>query len=206
MSPRLTRAEQTERNRSAVLSAARRVFLARGYHGATLEQIADEAGFSKGVVYSQFGTKADLFLVLLEFRIDDRARLNAELAADLAGEPGLAALFEHAAWLERSEPEWTRLVIEFRVQAARDPELNRRYAAAHERAVAGVAAGIAELFERSGDEPPFPPRNIAELIFAMRSGFVLEQTANPDALQNPPITELMARLFAPTVGARVEVS
>ena len=42
---RLTRAEQAERNRGLVLAAARRVFLARGYHGATLEQIADEAGF-----------------------------------------------------------------------------------------------------------------------------------------------------------------
>ena len=59
---RLTRAEQSERNRGLVLAAARRVFLARGYHGATLEQIADEAGFSKGVVYSQFESKADLFL------------------------------------------------------------------------------------------------------------------------------------------------
>ncbi len=54
MSTRLSRPEQTQRNRSLVLKAARQVFLARGYHGATLERIADEAGFSKGVVYSQF--------------------------------------------------------------------------------------------------------------------------------------------------------
>ena len=69
---RLTRAEQSERNRGLVLAAARRVFLARGYHGATLEQIADEAGFSKGVVYSQFESKADLFLGLLEARISEQ--------------------------------------------------------------------------------------------------------------------------------------
>ena len=50
MSPRLTRVEQSVRNRELVLAAARRVFLERGYHGASLEQIADEAGFSKGVV------------------------------------------------------------------------------------------------------------------------------------------------------------
>ena len=74
MSPRLTRAEQAGRNRALVLGAARRVFLARGYHGATLEQIADEAGFSKGVVFSKFRGKADLFLALLEDRIDVRAR------------------------------------------------------------------------------------------------------------------------------------
>src|SRR6185295_9164397 len=56
------RAEQIERNRGLVLAAARRVFLERGYAGATLDAIAEEAGFSKGVVYSRFGGKADLFL------------------------------------------------------------------------------------------------------------------------------------------------
>ena len=205
MSPRLTRSQQTERNRADVLAAARRVFLDRGYHGATLEQIADEAGFSKGVVYSQFGTKADLFLALLDERIEERARLNAEVAAGLAGVEGLVTLFEHATLLERSESDWTRLVLEFRVQAARDPELNRRYAAAHERTLAGVAAGIAELYARADDVPPFAPRRIAEIVSALRVGFVLEQTANPEALQSPPIAELVGRLLAPAVAVSSEV-
>src|SRR5437588_732004 len=62
---RLRRVEQSERNRALVLAAARAVFMDRGYHGATLEQIAEAAGFSKGVVYSRFESKADLFLSLL---------------------------------------------------------------------------------------------------------------------------------------------
>jgi AcrR family transcriptional regulator len=74
MSPRLSRAEQNDRNRSLLLAAARRVFLARGYYAATLEQIADEAGFSKGVVYSRFASKADMFLALLEDRITSAPR------------------------------------------------------------------------------------------------------------------------------------
>jgi Bacterial regulatory proteins, tetR family len=49
----LSREEQVERNRRLVLDAARRVFLARGYASATVDGIAEEAGFSKGVVYSQ---------------------------------------------------------------------------------------------------------------------------------------------------------
>jgi AcrR family transcriptional regulator len=52
MATRLSRPEQVQRNRGLVLEAARRVFLERGYAGATLDAIADEAGFSKGVVYS----------------------------------------------------------------------------------------------------------------------------------------------------------
>jgi AcrR family transcriptional regulator len=201
MSPRLTRPEQTERNRSLVLAAARRVFLTRGYQGATLEHIADEAGFSKGVVYSQFGTKADLFLALLDLRIEERARQNAEFGAHLSGERGVAAMFEFTNLVERSEADWTRLVIEFRIHAARDPELNRRYAAAHRRTVDGVTEGLAGIIERGGAALPGSPRHFAELLVALRSGIVLEQAADPDALPNGFVTEALARMFALAVSA-----
>ena len=57
----------------------------RGYAGATLEAIADDAGFSKGVVYAQFAGKPDLLLALLEARIQERAAENLAVAEGLAG-------------------------------------------------------------------------------------------------------------------------
>jgi AcrR family transcriptional regulator len=204
MSPRLTRAEQTERNRELVLAAARRVFLARGYHGATLETIADEAGFSKGVVYSQFRNKADLFLALLDARISERAEENARLAAGLAGIDGALAMVEYTARRERSESAWTRLVIEFRVHASRDPELSRRYAAAHERTLEGVAALIAEIHERAGEPPPLPARSLAVLLAALRSGSELEIAANPDAFDDPALTGVLRRMLASPLAASKE--
>jgi AcrR family transcriptional regulator len=193
----MTRVEQTERNRSRVLTAARRVFVARGYHASTLEQIADEAGFSKGVVYSQFDSKADLFLALLDARIALRARENAELVDGLAGAPGVAAFVDHAVREVHGDPSWTLLLLEFRVHAARDPELSARYAAAHARAVSGVAFVFDALYERAGQPPPFPPRELAELVYAIGGGAVLEQAADPDALQGPLLAELLTRLMTP---------
>ena len=92
MPTRLRRAEQVERNRELVLAAAQRVFVARGYAGATLEAIADEAGFSKGVVYSQFGSKPDLFFALLEQRIEHRAAHHRQAVAGLRGLDAFEAL------------------------------------------------------------------------------------------------------------------
>jgi AcrR family transcriptional regulator len=192
---RLSRVEQTERNRSRVLDAARRVFMERGYHGATLEQIAEEAGFSKGVVYSQFESKADLFLALLEKRIEERAVENAELVANLAGEQAIAAMTEHFVQVARSTPEWGLLVAEFRIHAARNPELNRRYAEAHERTIGWLSSLLEDLYRRAGEELPFPPRHMAELVMAVGIGAELEQAANPDALQGPFVADLMARLL-----------
>src|ERR1700743_3900652 len=85
MPARLRRVEQVERNRELVLAAAQRVFIARGYAGATLEAIAEEAGFSKGVVYSQFGSKPDLFFALLQQRSEQRAAHHREAVAGLTG-------------------------------------------------------------------------------------------------------------------------
>ena len=170
MSSRLSRAEQNDRNRTLLLAAARRVFLARGYYAATLEQIADEAGFSKGVVYSRFASKADMFLALLEDRIEERAAQNASAARELAGSGDFDALLDLAQQAERAAPGWRLLVTEFRIHAARDPELNRRYAAVHARTVEGIARALVTISEGGGETLPFPPRQLAELLLAIEAG------------------------------------
>src|SRR5262249_2852127 len=111
---RLRRAAQVERNRELVLDAARRVFLARGYARASLEAIAEEAGFSKGVVYSQFAGKADLLLGLLERRIEERLAENARLAAQGVGLDGLRALMRRNARRAEEAAACARLMIAFR--------------------------------------------------------------------------------------------
>jgi len=198
MSPRLSRAEQNDRNRALLLAAARRVFLQRGYFAATLDQIADEAGFSKGAVYSRFASKADMFLALLEDRIAERAGQNAQLAEDLAGTGNFAAVIDLAERAERGAPGWRLLVTEFRIHAARDPELNRRYAALHARTVDGVAQVIAAVSKEGAEGLPFPPRQLAELMLTIETGRALEQIANLDALGGPglPVLHRLADLLA----------
>jgi AcrR family transcriptional regulator len=186
---RLSRAEQNERNRTLVLAAARRVFLARGYHAATLDEIADEAGFSRGVVQSRFGNKADLFLAVLEERIAERAAQNARLAEGLAGAEGMRVLREHAARRNRAERDWGLLLIEFRVHAARDPDLGRRYAAAHARTRQALAGVITDMYERAGQPPPFPPDQTAQMILTVEAGIRLEQAADPDDPESPAAFE-----------------
>ena len=189
MAKALTRTERSGRNRARVLDAARRVFVERGYHGATLEQIAAEAGFTKGVVYSQFESKADLFLALLELRITERALENVERLDGLAGDEAVATLLEHVSRESRTDPKWPLVVIEFRVHAARDESLNGRYAALHERTVGALADLFSSLYERAGAEPPLPPQRMAEVVLAIGNGTQLEQAASPEALGG----ELVAR-------------
>ena len=174
------------------------MFLERGYYAATLDQIADEAGFSKGAVYSRFASKADMFLALLEDRITERAAQNAQLAGELAGTGNFAAVLDLAEQAERDAPGWRLLVTEFRIHAGRYPLLNGRYAALHARAVDGVAQVIASVSKEGADGLSFPPRQLAELWLTIETGRALEQIANPDAFGGPglPVLYRLGEWFA----------
>jgi AcrR family transcriptional regulator len=193
---RLTRPQQVERNRGLLLDAARTVFLARGYAGATLEAIADEAGFSKGVVYSQFAGKADLLLALLERRIADRAEENARLVAEHAGVDALRALLRVNAQRAAEAADWGRLLIEFRVVAARDPALNARYAQLHLRTREAFTQAVTVALAKDGLVPVYPPETFAQLIFALDTGSTLEHAADPESLPIELLDDLIARLVA----------
>jgi AcrR family transcriptional regulator len=175
---RLSRKQQTEANQQRLLDAALEVFTERGFHGATLEQIAAAAGFTTGVVYSRFASKADLFLALLERTIDQRVDGLRRMARGKTGEVGLAIT---RSWRNqvRKQPAWLLVVIEFRVHAARDPELNARYAELHQRHVKAFAAAVAHDFGRHGSDAQ-PSTEGALMMLALGSGLVLERWALGD--------------------------
>jgi AcrR family transcriptional regulator len=193
MATRMRRAEQVEQNREDVLAAARQVFLERGYAGASLEAIADAAGFSRGVVYSQFGTKAEMFLALLERRVAERAAQNEAIAGRGSGVPALRRLLETAGRDSQVEAAWARVLVEFRVLATHDPELNRRYAAIHEQTVVRLTAVLDQVLEGVEVVTPVPRRALAELIIAMAPAISLERAVNPRALRDADLLPMLLR-------------
>jgi AcrR family transcriptional regulator len=195
MAQRISRAARVGRNRDQVLAAARRVFLARGYERATLDAIADEAGFSKGVVYSQFESKGDLFLALLEQRIAERAAQNEAIAKRHTGAEGIAAILRAAREDSDQGRDWRLLLLEFRLHAARDRELNRRYTEAHQRTIAGVAATLERILGDSREEFVESPRHLASLVLAFELGLLLEHTADPRSLPQTVAERAFVRLI-----------
>src|ERR1700685_2397077 len=75
---RMTREQSKAHTRTRLLDAARSVFARGGFHGASVEEIASEAGVSTGALYSNFDGKEDLFLALMEREISEHAREIAE--------------------------------------------------------------------------------------------------------------------------------
>ena len=169
MSSRLSRAEQNDRNRALLLAAARRVFL----DGATTPQPWSRSPTRRGSPRA-WCTRASPARPTCSWPCSRTGspsgpRRTPDLARQLAGSGDFAALLDLAQRAERGAPGWRLLVTEFRVHAARDPELNRRYAALHARTV-GRDRGGPRLGQRGGRRRPAVPAPAAGRAHAGHRG------------------------------------
>ncbi len=158
---RETRAEKQARTRAELIATAAGVFARRGYEGASVEEIAEQAGYSHGAVYSNFAGKSDLFLAVFEQYMADRAQ---ELAATQAGIDDEAPLETRARaladqWMERfaADRESFLLHLEFLAASRREPELAKRFGTRSAALRETIAAFIAHHQEEEGAEVPLPP-------------------------------------------------
>ena len=179
--PRLTRQERQAATRERLIEAATRVFARRGYLSASVEEIADEAGFSHGAVYSNFSGKEDLFLAAYAERI---VRRQGEILAahHRAATPAEQARAAADGWMERvrSDPEYFLLFLEFVLHAARNPDVGRRFA----KQTSTTRRTIEALLEQRADETPIAPDRMALAIRALGLGLAIEHVL--DTSEVPP--------------------
>jgi AcrR family transcriptional regulator len=192
---RRTRAETADANRRAVLDAARQQFEQHGYHGASLDGIAEAADFSKGAVYSRFTSKDDLFLAVLEDHIARRAEATAAQLDELDDRVGVEVLARLAIEASVSTVAWQAALLEFRAHAWRHPDVNARYGQLHRRTVDSIASFMDEVYRRRGERPPIPTREMAVAGLANGTGVVAEYMADPD-LDVPALIEATVPVLA----------
>ena len=195
---RLNRAEKREANRERILRAARKVFGARGFHAATIEEIAEEAGLSNGAIYYNFESKGDLFLALLDERTDERIR---HMRRTFAGPPGEdirdLALDQEARDATRSlkeSREWRLLLFEFIVHAARTPSLRPKLRA-HKRRLSETLAELLDQHLSAGrGSPSIPADRLAMAVIGLSNGLALEEISDPGSVPDELLGDMLARL------------
>jgi AcrR family transcriptional regulator len=199
MAVRMTRQERSEQTREELVEAAREVFLERGFHGASLEDISLAAGYTTGAVYSRFGGKDGLFLAVLDDHIERRLERYLE-AADQAPdfESACRELGRAAVAAGRREPGWTPLLMEFWMHASRRDDLRAAVLERQQRQLDVVAVRMAEIAAREGITPLRPIHEILRAVTALARGLGLERQIAPDAALEEIYTEYawaMTRAF-----------
>lgn len=194
---RLTRDQRKAQTRERLLDAAASVFTLRGYHAASVDEIAEQAGFSTGALYSNFAGKEDLFLELFERHVAERVQM---LEAAIDSLPSAEARAHSAAenvmeWL-RAEPGMFLLFVEFWAYAVRDPELRPRFAASSGALRDACARLVARGAEDLGLDLPLSADRLGTAIHALGTGIALERVADPDAVDDELFGEVLSLLFA----------
>lgn len=202
---RLSQGQKRDRTRQELLIAARSVFGERGYHAASLEEIAERAGYSRGALYYNFPTKGSLFLELLDERIAERVRdLEATFAAGGADEKAARAQAAGAGIraLEtvKQNREWRSLFFEFVAHAARDLEFGQEFAKRKHK-IQNVIAKIArERAAAFGVELPLPADEFAMAVNAIGNGLAVEEIAEPGSVPD----DLYGRLILLMLGQNTD--
>lgn len=188
--PRLTRAEAKAETRRRLLEAAEAVFRREGYHRASLDRIAAEAGFTTGAVYSTFDSKADVMLALLAAR-DERRRVvwTEVLDSTSTVEDFVAEVARRYAREIAAERDWLVVASEFMIVIGRDEELRARYSTLHEAGLAALTASIRTWMQRLGEPLTIAPRRLATVVTALRRGLVLEGLVAPAEVPEELIVE-----------------
>jgi AcrR family transcriptional regulator len=198
----LTRKERQQRTREDLVVAAAKVFARRGYHAATVEEIAAEAGFSTGAVYSNFDGKEELFLALADRQVKERvAEIEAVAeAVESEADAGREAAAQVRAFLE-SDPDWPLLFYEFWSLSVRDAELQGELAKRRDAIRDALADTLERVAKQLGFELRFPAPALATAISASLNGLAFERAADPEALPDEVFAEFITAVLGCAISA-----
>src|SRR6266542_1948697 len=177
----LTPERRRAMTREHLLEAAAMVFARDGFQGSSLDVIASTAGFTKGAVYSNFKSKDDLFLAVLEDRFErGRAVIRGALDASDARSPekwkALVASAVREAWWDDS---WTMLFLEFVLYAARNPQARSKLAAWTRHSLSQVEQFLADEAEAADTPPGYPPADLAMISVSLFDGLGVYRLIDP---------------------------
>ena len=190
-----------EEIRRRLIEAAGVVFAERGYSAASVEEVAEVAGFSKGAVYSNFADKRDLFTSLMRERVQERVDRVRQVTAP-AGTPEVQAerAGDEMRRLLAEQPDWHRLFIEFWAQAMREPELRDELVRARRPMRDRIANFLEEQSLRYDLPLPAPADELAVIVLALSNGLAIEQMIDPDGV----ISDIHSTALTLLLGARQE--
>jgi len=193
----LTPARRREMTRRHLLDAAAVVFARDGFHGASLDDVASAAGFTKGAVYSNFKSKEDLFLAVL----DDHFEQERGAVQHALGEPVQVAKRDEQlprvlrAIEQNFGDEWTALYLEFVLYARRHPALREKLAARARRQYDDTIGMLAAEYAGIGGTPNHPIAVLARVSTALFEGLALGRLVDPESYTQATFTDALTFLY-----------
>lgn len=173
---RISREESQRATRTRLIEAAQQAFAQHGFGGASIDRIAELAGFSKGAFYSNFESKEAIFLHLLsQHMAAEIEQLSAIVTNDLAIADILSQIDSWLAHMN-ADADWSLLAMELQLHAQRSPAFAKKYLELQSQHRALLGGLIERIFVQSHKQPPAPPAQLAGALMALAHGLALQRT------------------------------
>jgi AcrR family transcriptional regulator len=205
--PRSARREAT---RTRVLDAARIVFAEKGVIGATIEDICDQAGFTRGAVYSNFADKDEIVRevmerehqALLDHITGSIELVESEVASAGSLEAAVGSLVNRIVRTIPLERQVTLIATELEIMAVRRPDLSGSFLAVNNAFRERLAEFLVAAMARVGREPVVDPLDIIDAVKAIgersvRRALIEGPDADPDALSEAVLPAVILALSRP---------
>lgn len=179
---RWTQERRRQRTRDLLLDAAEEVFAKKGFEGASLEEIADAAGYTRGAIYKHFGGKEELFLEA-NTRFNERyIQSFADLVDPAASLEDLDLTAIARRWRDMNRAEAARFALgtEFNLYVLRHPECHERVAAQWRENTERVAAMIEQQAKRMNLTLRVPALTVARVALAASGGIEMASRVDQD--------------------------
>jgi AcrR family transcriptional regulator len=193
---RLSREQKKADTRERLLASALVVFAREGFGGASVEEIAEEAGFSTGAVYSAFGGKQELFFAVLDRCLEEEKRELGEIFG--REEPLEARISAVGRWKPgplESEEQWRKLATEFWLHAVRDPRARELLAERQRRQRAAAAQLLEGTYRERGRRPPVEAGLLADAVIGMQIGMAMRAIVDPEAIPDGSYARVLGILL-----------
>lgn len=173
------------------------MFLRRGFLAATVEEIAADAGYTRGAVYKHFGGKEGLWLAIIEATAEGHlAELRKTLSLATGREDVIAALAPVDV-ADKDAARWSAAAAEVLAATAQQPETAALVAAIQRRHDDEVVSLLAEHTRRLRLEPALPLHEAVVMLGALGIGLALRQAVAPAADPAAILTHVLDSVFPP---------
>jgi AcrR family transcriptional regulator len=182
-----------ELTRQALVESATELFAQRGFHAASLDEIAEAAGFTRGAIYSNFDSKEELFLAVLEKHVSEQLSSFAPLIEQQGGPGSMdTAAIAKAMQETAGDEKWAALSLEFNLYALRNPEVRELLVAQHEKMHDVMVRFVREMTEGSGISFKIPVEDLVAVMDGASWGLSLNALMDP---QQARLMELFIKLI-----------
>ena len=193
---------RTELTRALLIQSAKKIFARDGFEAAKLEEIAADAGYTRGAFYANFKNKEDLFFALLEREVSSRiekVRSKMDKFQDPAAKLKALRTFFLDMCLDR---RWSLLALEFKLFAVRHPQVKARLAAMNRRFVSSRVSILHNVMEGLGRHLPASANAVGISLATLTNGLTLEHMLDRTVMPEDDVKKIMANFFDSLTGAK----